>query len=63
MTTLPRIVRGRTEMIVPYNQGELSIIYPQVGPGNYQTVGTEIIKQKLNPPHGEYTVPLLHAAC
>lgn len=60
--SMPRIVRGRTEMIVPHQNTELAYISPAVGPDNYQSVGQAIIQQGLSVPHGDYTAPLVHAA-
>ena len=57
-----RIERAQTNLIVPYNNGELVYIYPQFGPSTYKEVGSEILKQRLLVPTGDYTAPLVHAA-
>ena len=59
---VPYIIRGRVEMRVPQEQGEITYIYPANGPGNYQTVGKDILEKGLAVPTGDYTAPLLHAA-
>src|SRR3989338_5750205 len=56
-----RIERAQTNLIVPYNNGELVYIYPQFGPSTYKEVGSEILKQGLLVPTGDYTAPLVHA--
>jgi len=57
----PRIVRGRVELWVTHKDSEIAFVYPSTGPGNYQTVGNEILKNnKL--PAAEQTASLLHAA-
>lgn len=55
-------IERQINLIVPYNSGELVFGYPQVGPNNYREVGSEILKQKLLVPVGDYTAPLVHAA-
>ena len=57
-----RIERAQTNLIVPYNNGELVYIYPQFGPSTYKEVGSEILKQRLLVPTGDYTAPLVHVA-
>ena len=58
----PRIVRGRVELIIPYQTKEISFVYPSIGPNTYQEVGKEILQKNLILPHGDYTAALLHAA-
>ena len=57
-----RIERAQTNLIVPYNNGELVYVHPRVGPNTYIGVGSEILKQGLLVPTGDYTAPLFHAA-
>ena len=57
-----RIERAQTNLIVPYNNGELVYVHPRVGPNTYIGVGSEILKQGLLVPTGDYTVPLVHVA-
>jgi len=56
-----RIERAQTNLIVPYNNGELVYVHPRVGPNTYIGVGSEILKQGLLVPTGDYTAPLVHA--
>ena len=57
-----RIERAQTNLIVPYNNGELVYVHPRVGPNTYIGVGSEILKQGLLVPTGDYTAPLVHSA-
>ena len=56
-----RIERAQTNLIVPYNNGELVYVHPRVGLGTYREVGSEILKQGLLVLTGDYTAPLVHA--
>jgi len=58
----PRVVRGRVELFVPYQNNEITFIYPSSGPDTYQNIGKEILQKKLILPHGDYTAALLYAA-
>ncbi len=58
----PIVVRRRVELIVPYNKGEISHIFPAIGPDSYRNVGKKILDSKLSVPTGDYTASLLHAA-
>lgn len=58
----PRIVRGRTELVVPHESGELAFVHPPQGPNNYSTVGKEILARSLNVPTGYQTASLLKGA-
>ena len=58
----PRIVRGRTELIVPHKEGELAFVHPPEGPDNYQAVGKALLARSLSIPTGEQTTSLLHGA-
>ena len=57
-----RIERAQTNLIVPYNNRELVYVHPRVGPNTYIGVGSEILKQGLLVPTGDYTAPLIHSA-
>jgi len=59
---IERVERGQTNLIVPYNSGELVYVHPRVGPNIYRAVGSEILKQGLLVPTGDYTAPLVHSA-
>ena len=59
---IERVERGQTNLIVPYNSGELVYVHRRVGPGNYREVGSRILKQGLLVPTGDYTAPLVHSA-
>jgi len=58
----PRIVRGRTELWVPHNAGEIAFASPAHGPGTYQNVGKSILDDKQKVPTGDYMASLLHSA-
>jgi len=62
----PRIVRGRIELWVPHQDGEIAFA-PLTNPGSYQQIGTEIIgdseretNQRL--PTGDETASQIHVA-
>ena len=57
-----RVEGGQINLIVPYNSGELVYVHPRVGPNIYRAVGSEILKQGLLVPTGDYTAPLVHSA-
>jgi len=56
------IERGETRLITPYNHKIITHIYPSIGPGDYRTVGGEILNKGLLVPNGDYTASLVHAA-
>lgn len=58
----PRIERGRVEMWVPHNGGEVAFAYPSAGPNTYRNVGSQILKAGQQVPTGDYTSSLLHSA-
>ncbi len=58
----PRVVRGRIELWVPHNAGEIAFAYPMVGPGTYKDVGSKILKAKQKLPTGDSAASLIHAA-
>ena len=62
MTNHSRVERGQTNLIVPYNSGELVFAYLKVGPNNYRNVGNEILRNGLAVPTGEHTAHLVHPA-
>lgn len=58
----PRIVRGRTELWVPYGDSEIAFVSPKVGPNTYRNVGKEILENGQKVPTGDYTASLIHSA-
>lgn len=58
----PRVVRGRVELWVPHNRGEVAFAHPIAGPETYRNVGAKILEANQGLPTGDYTASLLHAA-
>lgn len=58
----PRIERGATKIYVPHEGGEIVFAYPSVGPGDYISVGKEILSRGQKVPTGSPTASLLHSA-
>jgi hypothetical protein len=58
----PRIVRGRVEMWVPHNGGEIAFAHPVVDANTYLKVGKKILNAGQKVPTGDYTASLLHSA-
>jgi len=61
-TDVPRVIRGKVELRVPFEKGELSFIHPAHGPGTYVDVGDKISKAGLRKPTMAETASLVHAA-
>lgn len=57
----PRIERGVTKIYVPHEDGEIAFAYPSTGPGDYISVGKEILSRGQKVPTGSQTASLLHA--
>jgi len=57
-----RVVRGRTELWVPHNAGEIAFAYPSAGPNSYREVRKEILNRGQKIPTGSQTSSLLYAA-
>ncbi len=58
----PRVIRGRTELIVSHKDTGLSFIHPPEGPNTYQNVGEYIINKHLELPTGDQIASLVYAA-
>jgi len=58
----PRVIRGRTELWVPHESGEIAFASPPFGRSNYRNVGKQILDADQEVPTGDYTASLLHAA-
>ena len=58
----PRVVRGRVELWVPHNGGEIAFASPSIGPTNYRNAGRLILENGQKVPTGDYTASLLHPA-
>lgn len=58
----PRIIRGRTELWVPHNDGEIAFASPSHGLNIYRNVGSQILESGQRVPTGDYTASLLHAS-
>lgn len=58
----PRIERGMTKIVVPYEGKEVAFAYPSIGPNTYANVGKEILRQGMEVPKGDYTASLIHSA-
>ncbi len=58
----PLIVRGQTEIKVPYNDNYVSFVYPLIGSNTYLEVRKQILENKLKVPTTEQTASLLYSA-
>jgi len=58
----PRVIRGRTELIVPHGDGEIAFVHPPQGPDTYQNVGREVLARNLTVPTGYQIASLVYGA-
>ncbi|MEK6917888.1 MAG: hypothetical protein AABW51_02970 [Nanoarchaeota archaeon] len=61
-TQEPRIVRGRVELIVPYQKGEVAFAHPFFGANTYRNVGQEILSKGQLIPTGDQMASFIHSA-
>ncbi len=57
-----RVVKKRTELIVPHNGGELTFVHRPYRPDTHASVGSAILKGNLQRPTMAETASLVHAA-
>ena len=61
-TIVPKVVRGRVELIVSYQDKSITHVFPAEGQNTYRNVGSQILAKKLAVPTGDYTASLVHTA-
>jgi hypothetical protein len=54
--------KGRMELTVPHERGEITFAYPEFGPGTYFDIGEEITKRGLARPTIAQTISLIYDA-
>ncbi len=56
----PQIIKGKTEIVVPHNEGVITFVYDEHGPGTYANVQSSIESAGLEAPTMAQTASLLH---
>ncbi len=56
----PQIIKGKTEIVVPHNEGAITFVYERYGPDTYANVQSSIEQAGLEAPTMAQTASLLH---